>query len=102
MVTVALPGTYGKPRPALVVQADKFSDLYSLTVLPLTTEVLDAPFFRIGVLPSDDNGLRAPSQIMVDKASTIPRDKVSGPIGTLGLAELLAVDRALALFLGLA
>lgn len=101
LVTVVLPGAYGKPRPALVIQADLFDEHPSVTVLPVTSDLRDAPIFRIGIAPSPDNGLRAPSQVMVDKPQSVPRDKVGAPFGRIGDTERIAVDRALAVFLGL-
>lgn len=102
LVTIALPGAYGKPRPALVIQSDLFDEHPSLTILPLTSELRPTPLFRIDVAPDPTNGLRKPSQVMVDKVQTVPREKVGAPIGRLNEATLLAVTRALAVFLGLA
>jgi len=102
LVAVALQGSYGKPRPALVIQSDFFDMHPSVTILPITSELRDAPLFRIAVAPSPANGLRKPSQVMVDKAQTVARDRIGETIGRLGDEELLAVNRALALFLGFA
>lgn len=102
IVTVALPGDYGKPRPALIVQDDLFQDHPSFTILPLTSELRNAPLFRIDVKPARDNGLKAPSQVMVDKAHTVARNKIGAAIGRLDDAAMLAVSRALAVFLGFA
>lgn len=102
LVTVALPGAYGKPHPALVIQSDLFAEHPSVTILPVTGERRAAPLFRIDVAPSGANGLRKPSQIMVDKAQTIPREKLGEPFGRLEGEAMLAVTRALALFLGIA
>ena len=101
LVTVALQGEQGKPRPALVVQADRFADLTGVTVLPITGTLLDAPLLRVEVEPSAGNGLAKRSQIMVDKPQTPPRGKVGVVIGCLDDATMLAVSRALALVLGL-
>ena len=77
LVAVALPGDFGKPRPALIVQSDLFNETHpSLTVLPLTSEIRTAPQFRIVVEPSATNGLRRISQIMVEKPMTFRRDKI--------------------------
>lgn len=70
--TIAVSGDYGKPRPALVIQADAFDELPSVTVLRITSELIDAPLIRIPVAPDAQNGLRKPSKIMVDKAVTVP------------------------------
>lgn len=102
LVAVALSGDYGKPRPALVIQSDLFDQHPSVTILPVTSELRDTPLFRIDVAPSEQNGLRKPSQVMVDKAQTIPRGKIGKQIGRLSNEELIAVDRALAVFFGFA
>ena len=102
IVTIVLPGAYGKPRPALVVQSDLFDTLISVTVLPVTSELRTAPLLRISIEPNTDNGLRKKSQIMVDKAQTVPRGKVGTTIGRLHEDTLVAVDRALAIFFGIA
>ena len=102
LVTVALQGDYGKPRPALVVQADQFAGLGSVVILPITSTLVDAPLLRLSVEPSLDNGLRAPSQIMLDKPMTVKTDKIGSPFGHLDDTTMLSVSRSLALFLGLA
>jgi mRNA interferase MazF len=102
LVTIALPGAYGKPRPALVIQADFFDALPSVTVLPLTSELRRLRIVRVAVKPTPENGLRKPSQVMVDKAHTVPRDKIGQNLGRLDENTILAVDRALAVFLGFA
>ena len=101
LVTIALPGDYGKPRPALVVQADAFQALASATVLPLTSDLHDWPLFRITIRPSRSNGLRRASQVAVDKTATVPRTKIGQRIGRADAATMRAVDAALAGFLGL-
>ena len=100
LMTIASPGDFGKPRPALVVQADAWAEHPSITVLPLTSELHDTPLLRVTVEPDEDNGLRLWSQVMVDKATTIPRGKAGGRIGRLDEAALGTVSRALAAFLG--
>jgi mRNA interferase MazF len=102
LVTIALPGSYGKPRPALIIQSDLFDEHPSMTILPVTSELRDTPLFRITIEPDDGNGLRRRSQVMVDKAQTVPREKVGEPFGRLDDATMLAVTRALAVFLGFA
>jgi mRNA interferase MazF len=101
LVPVVLSGAYGKPRPALVIQSDLFAKHPSVTVLPVTTELRPIETFRIAVEPSEANGLCARSQIMVDKAHTIPRDKAGEAFGKVDARTLAAVNRALAVFLGL-
>jgi mRNA interferase MazF len=102
LVTVALQGDLGKPRPALVIQSDLFDMHPSITVLPVTSELRDAPLFRIAVNPNELNGLSKPSQVMVDKPQSIAREKIGAVIGRLDDETLLAVNRALAVFLGFA
>jgi mRNA interferase MazF len=102
LVTVAAPGDYGKPRPSLVIQSDFFADHSSVTILPLTSKLREAPLFRITVEPDPANGLRKLSQIMIDKAQSIPRGKIGSRIGRLDDETMLAVTRALAVFLGFA
>ena len=102
LITIALQGEQGKPRPALVVQSDLFDDLPAVTVLPITSALVDAPLMRVPVEPSPKNGLGRRSQIMLDKPQTPSRGKLGSVIGQLDDATLLAVDRALAVFLGLA
>ena len=101
-VTVALQGDFDKPRPALVVQADQFDAHATVTVLLVSSTLIDAPLFRITVQPDEANGLRNPSQIMVDKAMTVRRDKLGTPFGTASDEVMLEVSRCLAVFLGIA
>jgi mRNA interferase MazF len=102
LVTVVLQSAYGKPRPALVIQSDLFAQHPSVTILPVTSELRETPLFRVSVMPSTDNGLRKPSQVMVDKAQSVPREKIGEVFGHLDDEALLAVNRALAVFLGFA
>lgn len=103
IVLAVAAGDYGKPRPALVVQSDLFNDTHaSVLVCLMTSDLQNAPLFRITVEPSDKNGLQASSQIMVDKIMAIRRDKIRTHIGSLDEEALLRVNRSLMLFLGLA
>jgi len=103
VVTVALPGDYGKPRPAVVVQSDHFNNTHaSITVVPVTSTLVNAPLFRLAVEPSAQNGLRSLSQVMVDKLRTVRRERVGATIGVLEQETLTRVNRALALWLGIA
>jgi len=102
IVTVALPGAYGKPRPALVIQSDLFDEHPSVTILPVTSELRDTPLFRIIVKSTAENGLLKTSQVMVDKTQSVPRDKIAKILGRLDDATMVSVNRALALFLGFA
>ena len=100
MVTVVTSGDYGKPRPALIVQADTYAEHPSITVLPLTSELHDVTLLRVTVEPSEGTGLRRRSQVMVDKATTIPRTKAGSLIGRLDETTLAKVSQALGAFLG--
>ncbi len=102
VVTVALSGDYGKPRPALVIQSDLFDRHPSVTILPITSELPATPLFRVTLEPGYENGLGRRSQVMVDKAQTVPRAKIGRVVGAVDDDAMLAVNRALALFLGFA
>ena len=102
LVTVALQGDLGKPRPALVIQSDLFDAHPSVAILPVTGELRNTPLFRIPVNPTEHNGLTKPSQVMVDKPQSVARKKVGSVIGRLDDETMLAVNRALAVFLGFA
>lgn len=103
IVLAVAQGDYGKPRPAVIVQSDLFNATHSsLLVCLLTTELIDAPLFRMTLEPSADNGLRARSQIMVDKLLALRRDRIRERIGVLDDEGLLRLNRSLALILGLA
>jgi len=103
LVVVAMPGDYGKPRPALVLQSDLFNETHtSITVAPVTSTIVDTPLFRVTVEPSRGNGLRLVSQIMVDKITTVRRQRVGQTIGRMEDDVMLRLSRALALWLGIA
>ena len=99
LVTVSLQGDYGKPQPALVVQSDLLTDLESVVLCPVTSNLRNA-VFRVTVEPNLVNGLRTLSQVMVDKLSTLPRTKISEPFGRLDEERMKTVDRALLLVVG--
>ncbi len=101
LVTVALPGDFGKPRPALVMQSDAFAGHSSVTVLPLSSEIVDAPFMRLTVLPDPSNGLRRPSQVMVDRVMTVRRERVGPVMGRLEAQAMQQIERLVAVFLGI-
>ena len=101
LVTVVAPGEFGKPRPALVVQSDRFRETATVTVLLLTSTEVEMPLFRVAVEPSPANGLRTRSFIMADKATTVRTGKLGQPFGRLEEDAMHAVNRALALFLGI-
>lgn len=92
----------GKARPVVIVQDDRFDATASITVCPLTTNPVQAPLTRIPVEPSPLNGLDQPSRLMVDKVTTMPRINLREHLGRLADADLMQLDRALIVFLGLA
>jgi mRNA interferase MazF len=100
LVVAAFTGDYGKPRPALVAQSDAFAELESVTLLPLTTDLHDWPLLRVAVDPTVENGLRQRSHVMVDKAATLSRNKISRAIGRVDPTTMRVIDVALANFLG--
>lgn len=100
LVTIALQGTYGKPRPALIIQSDLFAEHPSVTILPVTSDLRGTPLFRIPVKPCKNNGLRKPSEVMVDKVQTVPREKIGDVFGHMAEEDMLAINRTLAVFLG--
>ena len=103
LVTVALPGDFDRPHPAVIIQSDLFASHITVTVLPVTSTVTpEIPLFRLPIQPSAENGLRAPSCVMVDKTMTVRGDKIGTTIGQLDEGDMLRVNRALALFLGIA
>ena len=102
LVTVAMPGDFGKPWPALVIQSNQFSATATATVLLISATPIDAPLIRLTVEPTPENGLHKPSQVMIDKAMTVRRDKLGAPFGRLADDTMVAVNQGLTLFLGLA
>ncbi len=103
IVTVAIQGDFGKLRTAVVVQSNLFNDTHSsVVVCPMTSTLIDAPSFRIGIQPSAANGLTQSSQMMVDKIITLRRERVGSRIGEIDGGTEVRLNRSLALFLGLA
>ena len=103
LITVAAPGDYGKPRPAVIVQTDAFPESHaSVVVCQLTSELVDAPDFRVTVDPRPENGLRVMSQVMADKPVTIRRERIGKKIGRLSNQDMARLGAALAFVLGLA
>jgi mRNA interferase MazF len=92
----------GKPRPAAILQDDRFDATASVTICAFTTDPTDAPLFRPLVLPSADNGLRAACRLMADKVTTVPRTRIGTRLGRLGNEDVLRLNRAVLVFLGLA
>ena len=102
IVVSAAPGDFGKPRPALVVQSDLFNPTHaSVVICPITSQMVDAPLFRLTMQPGKENGLKAESQIMIDKLVAVKRERIGKRIGKLSNAQLADVNRALNLWLGL-
>lgn len=103
VVTVAMQGDFGKPRPALVLQSDVFSDIHAtVTVALISSEIKQAPIFRLDIEPNEANGLTRPSQVQIDKIMSIRSEKIGSVIGDLNDVMMVRVNRALALWLGLA
>jgi mRNA interferase MazF len=101
VVLCASPGDYGKPRLAVVVQSDLFNPTRaSITLCPITSDLQPAPLFRIALAPDAENGLKKPSQIMIDKVNSQPRKRIGGVIGHLQPEQIRIVDSALRLWLG--
>jgi mRNA interferase MazF len=103
VVTVAAAGDYGKPRPAVIVQTDAFPKNHaSVVVCQLTSELADAPDFRVTVEPKPENGLRLRSQVMADKPVTVRRERIGKKIGRIGNPDMARLGIALAFVFGLA
>jgi mRNA interferase MazF len=102
LVTVVLHRSQGKPRPAMVIQSDLFRVHPTVTLLPVTGELIDAPLLRVTVEPTTENGLMEASQVMLDNTQTVARTKIGKFFGHLEENALLEVNRALAVFLGFA
>ncbi|MCW5750853.1 MAG: type II toxin-antitoxin system PemK/MazF family toxin [Alphaproteobacteria bacterium] len=92
----------GKPRPAAIVQDDSFDATDSVTICALTSDPTEAPLFRLPVTPNERNGLRAVSRLMVDKITTVPKSKIGERIGRLDDEDMVRLNQALIVFLGLA
>jgi mRNA interferase MazF len=102
LVTIAMQGDLGKPRPALVIQSDRLNETDTITVLPLSSSITDTPILRVSIQPNEKNKLGKPSQVMIDKASTIKREKVGAVFGSIGDELMLTVNRCLMVFIGIA
>ena len=92
----------GKPRPVVIVQDDSFDAAASITICAFTTDVTEAPLFRLPVEPNDRNGVLATSRLMVDKITTIPKSRLGAQIGRLDDDDMLRLNQAILVFLGLA
>ena len=101
--TVSGGGNYaGKPRPAVIVQDDRFEATASVTVCAFTTDPTEAPIFRILIEPTERNGLRAESRLMVDKLTTVSRERLGCQVGRLDKEDMVRMNRAILVFLGMA
>ena len=92
----------GKPRPAVILQDDVFDSTSSITICPLTTHGVEAPLLRLPVVASERNGLRAASQLMIDKITTVSKTKLETRVGRLSDEDVVRLNRAVLVFLGLA
>ena len=92
----------GKARPAVILQDDRFDATSSITICPFTTDRTDAPLFRLPIAPNERNGLLAPCRLMVDKITTVPKTKVGSRVGSLDVEDIVRLNRAILVFLGLA
>lgn len=102
LVTIAVSGDFGKLRPALILQADQVAGTATVTVLLVSSTLVEAPLPRLTVQPNVENGLRRPSQVMLDKAMTVKRQKLGRTFGYLDSEGLLEIERRIAVFLGIA
>ena len=96
------PEGAGKPRPVVILQDDRFDATDSITICATTTDPTEAPLFRLPVEANEQNGLRAPSRLMVDKITTVPKAKIGARVGRLDDEDMLRLNRAVIVFLGLA
>jgi len=92
----------GKARPAVILQDDRFDATTSITICAFTTDRTDAPLFRLPIAPNERNGLLAPCRLMVDKITTVPKTKVGSRVGSLDVEDIVRLNRAILVFLGLA
>jgi mRNA interferase MazF len=100
--TISGAGYSGKPRPAVIVQNDRFDATASITVCALTTTEIGTPLLRLAIAPGEQTGLRSESWIMVDKIVTVPKDKLGKRIGKLNGEDIGRLNRAILVFLGFA
>lgn len=100
--TVSDRGSAGKPRPCVIVQDDRFDATASVAICAFTSDETAAPLLRLRVQPDERNGLRAPSRVMIDKITTVRKEKLGERVGVLGAEDVARIDRALLVFLGLA
>jgi mRNA interferase MazF len=96
------PDCARKPRPAVILQDDRFDSTSSITVCAFTTDPTEAPLFRLPVTPNERNGLAAPCSLMADKITTVPKSKLGTRVGHLDDEDVVRLNRAIVVFLGLA
>jgi mRNA interferase MazF len=96
------PDYAGKPRPVLIVQDDRLGITASITICPFTSTSREAPLFRAAIKPTVTNGLGKASYVMIDKVTTVARQRLGRPIGHLSADDMIRIDRLLLVFLGLA
>lgn len=96
------PDYAGKPRPAMILQDDAFDATASVTICPFTTHAVEAPLMRLPIEPSERNGLRVASHLMIDKVTTVSKTKLERRVGRLSDEDIVRVNRAIVVFLGLA
>jgi len=102
IVIVATQGDFGKPRPALVVQADCFDEHPTVVILLLTSDLRELPICRVDIKPTAENGLTKHSQVMVDKIITVLREKIGAVVGSVDKKTMFEIDNRLAVLLGIA
>jgi len=102
-IVIVAGGVYAsKPRPAVILQSDRFDSTASITVGPMTTTDIDAPLFRVAIAANAESGISVDSWVMVDKITTVPRTNVAQSAGRASAAQLAEIERCLAVFLGIA
>jgi len=101
LVPVAMKGDFGKPRPALVIQSDAFNPTHeTITVVLVSSYLIDAPLFRVTIEPSEVNALKHTSQVMIDKAMTVKKERLGNVFGHLEKKYMSEVNRLIAVFMG--
>ena len=95
------PGYAGKPRPAVILQDDRFDMTQSITICAFTTDPTDAPLFRLPAKPNDANGLHSECRLMIDKILTVPKTKLGDRLGRLSDEDIIRLNRAIVVFLGI-
>ena len=102
VITVALSGDYGKPRPAVVIQSDTLLETESVLVCLITSKLQEASIYRLDVTGCEQTGLREPSQVMADKIMAARRARCCRRVGRLAAATIQDLNRMLAVVTGIA